>query len=406
MSDALALSIRVSGTLAGLLLLYAAFFLYPDERRAVQSTLEDWWVRLDDLRKDSLAREPILIQAVAGTARRGFEWLFGEPLSKRFFAVSGLLSMLSFTLAMSLFGDYGWAVPSGLLIFALFTLYVVFHWGSVMDRTMRELHERESSFDKPSLDLYLYGHPHFIRDRRPDSRSAPGSPGAASSPNAGFGDLEDLRIRYGLPFRRPPGSFHAEERPWWDGALQEAFPYVLAFLVSTSSTGLVFAGARERGVDGSVFFLAILTAFASDGTSILVTMWLLDKLEKAKTGIAAAGWLVLDALVVAAMLLIPVGLFWLAGDALGAWSNYLVFVASANLSTAAPSVVLVLVAVALVTHRALWPLLLRPFYNIVHAERMKSSKLQGTVGIALLASAWPQVFEPFRPLVRTLLDFF
>ena len=107
---------RILGTATGLLFLYGACFLYPDERKLFQSRAEDWWIELDELRSRAVKGEPAFICWIATTAHKGFYWLFGEPLSSKFFIVSGLLSMTSFAFTMMTFGGYSWAVPTGLLI--------------------------------------------------------------------------------------------------------------------------------------------------------------------------------------------------------------------------------------------------------------------------------------------------
>lgn len=375
-------SARAAGTSVGALLLYAAFFLYPDERRELHSVLESWWIRLDDARLHAIERQPVLIQRLAETTRRGFEWLFGAPFSVRFFVVSALLSMISFSLALTAVGDYGWAIPSGLLVFAVTTAWVVAQFGS--DGAFREKLAREQlKYDEP------------LSIAPSDAFRGLTSPRLARAERL----VHDLGLNFPPPHQPP-----APENPaWLDEVTTQVPTYILALLVS-SSTGLVLSGAIERGVGTGTFLFAILTAFTCDAISILVTMRMLDHLTHTRTTVRAAGWLLLDAAVAAAMFLIPFALFryLFAGDAL--IGSFLVFVASANISTAIPSVVYVLLAAGLVLHRLLWPLLLRPFYNVVHAERMRHPKTLGSIGLALLVASWPEILTPFEPLVETLLD--
>lgn len=173
--------------------------------------------------------------------------------------------------------------------------------------------------------------------------------------------------------------------------------------LATSSTGLVLAGAIEHGVGTMTFLLAILTAFFCDAASIWVTMDMLDRLRRTRTALAAAGWLLLDAAVAAAMLLIPLALYLFVVARQSGIGTFLVFLASANVSTALPSLAYLLIALGLLLHRLLWPLLLRPFYNLVHAERIRHPKAIGALGLALLLACWPEVFTPLRPLVEEVL---
>src|SRR5690606_32827192 len=81
---------RAPGTVAGVLLPYAAFFVYPGERRRVHSTLESWWWRLDQTRGGVAAT---FLHGVARSARAGLLWAFGPVRETRFFLVTCLLSL-------------------------------------------------------------------------------------------------------------------------------------------------------------------------------------------------------------------------------------------------------------------------------------------------------------------------
>ncbi|HEX6070103.1 MAG TPA: hypothetical protein VFZ18_09765 [Longimicrobiaceae bacterium] len=375
---------RIVGTPAALLLLYAAFFLYPGGRKQLQSTLEEWWIRLDDARMRALDRQPVLIQRLAETSRSGFAWLFGEPLSKRFFVISGLLSMASFALAMSTVGDYGWAVPSGLLIAGLTTVWAVTQFGAVSDRMDKEWRRRvdeSMAFDRP-----------FPRPRQAATDST-----LASRPFSAASVLGDYVTALPPPSYQPPARTAVDD-------LMEQMPSYLLMVLATTSTGLVLSGARDHGVGTATFLLAFMTAFACDIASILITMALLERLVRARTTIHAAGWLLLDATAAAAMLLIPLSLVLLVVHPEGAVGTYLVFLAAANISTALPSAVYLLIALGLVLHRLLWPLVLRPFYNVVHAERLSHPKTLASLGLALLLLCWPEVLAPFEPIVEAAAE--
>ena len=381
---------RGLGTITGLLLLYAAFFLYPGERQQLQSLLEVWWIRLDDTRRRALDRQPILIQAMADTSRAAFDWLFGEPLGKRFFIVSGLLSMTSFTLAMSTLGDYGWAVPSGLVVFGLTTVWAVVQFGRPTDalnvRLQQELSEYRDSLWRLRND---------IEHNRPLDQQFGVSREVIAATH--------IATEHGLMLTRaqpPPASLHKQ----WSEELVELLPMVGFVTVATSSTGLVLSGAIEHGVGTMTFLLAILTAFLCDAASIWVTMEMLDRLRRTRTAASAAGWLLLDAAVAAAMLLIPLTLYLYFVPRDGPFGTFLVFLASANLSTALPSLAYLLIALGLVLHRLLWPFLLRPFYNLVHAERIRHPKAVGALGLTLLLASWPELFTPLRPIVDEFLE--
>lgn len=385
---------RGLATVASLLLLYAAFFLYPTERNLLQSKLEAWWIQLDDARARADRRRPVLVQRLAATVQRGFDWLFGEPLSMRFFVVSGLLSMVSFSLALSSVGDYGWAVPSGLVVFAVATV-IAANMGHSMDRSTAEL--RRALDEQTARRLAL------LDDSPPAAppRFASGLGSPDLSPSGSYLNLllQEYERHPAIPARSPM-------REAWDETLSAWPTYLTIALLSTSSTGLVLSGAQERGVGTAVFVLAAITAFVCDAASILITMGVLDRLTRATSGVRAAGWLLLDAAIAGAMLAAPLALFWWVADPAGLVGTYLLFVASANVSTAAPSAVYVLAALALAAHRLLWPLVLRPFYNLVHAEQVRQPKVLAALGAAALVAAWPGVLQPLSPLAEKLLDLF
>ena len=83
---------------AGLLLLYAAFFLYEEEQQRVQSAIEDLWIRIDE-QGATPDRAGAFFQAVAGIAVRVIDRIFGpSSLSLQSFAVSTNLIFISYTL--------------------------------------------------------------------------------------------------------------------------------------------------------------------------------------------------------------------------------------------------------------------------------------------------------------------
>lgn len=382
--DALALGgLRGLAGVAGVLLLYAALFLYPDERRELlQNRLEDWWVRLDDLRESALAGQLVLVREMAHTAHCAFQWLLGEPLSTRFCALTGLLSMASFCLAMSLFGDYGWAVPTGMLFFALGTGFFIVYVGRSTDQLnqawRRERERRLSSL----LEL---------QERLNKGPAAPHSRASRL--------LSDMELP-APDYDSFPSDYTRQAEPsLWERTLNEA-PLIFLVLVLASSTGLVLSGAQEQGVGAGPFFFAMLAAFVSDFASVLVTMSVLEKLSEVRSAVAAGAWLLLDAIAAGAMLLAPLGLFWWMEDKVSPVATFLVFVASANVSTALPSAVYALAAAVLLAHRLFWPLLLRPFYNLVHAERLARPRLLATAGVVCLVAAWPRMLEPLRPIAE------
>lgn len=381
--------LRVAASIAGVLLIYAAVFTYPEERRGLHSKLEDWWLQLHDMSDAALRRHVAFIRKTAATAKAGFDWLFGEPLSTRFFYVSGFLSMGSFVIGMLSFGDYGWAVPTGLALFSVGIVAFAFVMGGQQDRLRKQLED---------TILEKYGSDPF---------QLPAKPGALFS-------KENVTIGYRAPdwpeLQNSLASFspYEKKKTWWEellspeGSSRFLMPVLLAS-IAFSSTGLVFSEAKERGVDEGVFFLSLFTAFVCDAVCVLITVYFLEKISEANSAMTAAAYFLIDAIVAGAMLAVPWMLFiWVAAQDT-TLAHYLVFVAAANLSTLVPSVVFLLVAVTALAHRLFWPVLLRPFYNLIHAEKIMKPKTLGLAGLACF-TVWLDVPEGYRAVFKEFLN--
>lgn len=381
--------LRIAASIVGVLLIYAAAFTYPEERRGLHSKLEDWWLQLHEASDQALERHMAFIRKTAATAKAGFDWLFGEPLSTRFFYVSGFLSMGTFVVGMLSFGDYGWAVPTGLALFSIGIVVFAFMMGGPQDRLRKEL---EDSILKKYID---------------DPFPLPENRGQIFS-------KQNITIGYRAPdwpeLQKSLSSFepYEKKKAWWeellspDGSSKFLMPALLASL-AFSSTGLVFSDAKERGVDEGVFFLSLFTAFVCDAVCVLITVYFLEKISEARSAIAAAAYFLVDALVAGAMLAVPWMLFVWVAQQETTLAHYLVFVTAANLSTLVPSVIFLLVAVTALAHRLFWPFLLRPFYNLIHAEKIMKPKTLGLAGLACF-SVWLDVPEGYRDVFKEFLN--
>lgn len=383
--------LRIAASIAGVLLIYAAAFTYPEERRGLHSKLEDWWLHLHDMSDAALRRHVAFIRKTASTAKAGFDWLFGEALSTRFFYVSGFLSMGSFVIGMLSFGDYGWAVPTGLALFTVGIVAFAFIMGGPQDRLRKQL---EDSILEKYGDDPLY----------PSGKRGP------------LFSKQNITIGYRAPdwpdLQRSLASLasYEKKKAWWEellspeGSSRFLMPVLLAS-IAFSSTGLVFSEAKERGVDEGVFFLSLFTAFVCDAVCVLITVYFLEKISTAKSAVVAAAYFLIDALVAGAMLIIPWILFARVVEPDTTLAHYLIFVAAANLSTLVPSVVFLLVALTALAHRLFWPVLLRPFYNLIHAEKIMKPKTLGLAGLACF-TVWLDIPESYQAFFKNLMNQF
>lgn len=96
MADLLINALRVVIVIIGVLLIYAAIFLYENEQRKVQNILEDWWLKIDERQRPLLSRHTNFMRNVAYHAASGFDRMFGHKLfSKQSIAVSASYSFAS-----------------------------------------------------------------------------------------------------------------------------------------------------------------------------------------------------------------------------------------------------------------------------------------------------------------------
>ncbi len=84
------------------MLIAAAVFLYEGEENRVQSVLEDWWVRIDDLGRTAVQRHLALSVAAAKLTERTLNWFLG-PKSFSWLAASRTLFSSAALLSFQLF---------------------------------------------------------------------------------------------------------------------------------------------------------------------------------------------------------------------------------------------------------------------------------------------------------------
>lgn len=388
--------LRIAASIVGVLLIYAAVFTYPEERKGLHNRLEDWWLQLYDASDKALKQHVAFIQKTAITSKAGFDRLFGPPLSTRFFIVSGFLSTGTFVMGMISVDDYGWAVPTGLAFFSVGILAFALMIGREQDKLTAELEKtRLENLDKYA-DLLSQGPVRDSRERLFAER----------------GPSLDRSLDY---WKNLDGSFNnsplkENKRSWWEDPFSSEnlpniiIPAVLAVL-AFSSAGFVFADAQEKGVGEGIFLLSLLIAFICDAVCVLVTIYFLEKISSATSAVVGAGFFLIDALLAGAMLAIPWMLFIWVAEPDTTLAHLSIFIAAANLSNIVPSIVFLLVAITAVAHRLFWPFILRPFYNLIHAEKITKPKTLGVAGFACF-SVWLDVPESYRSSFEEFLKLF
>jgi len=93
----LQLAFRLALAVAGAFCLLTACLAYPGEEGKMQSVLEDLWAKIDDRQKGALSAHTVFMQQVAKATSRGFDAVFGHALlSRRCLGVSVAYSIASF----------------------------------------------------------------------------------------------------------------------------------------------------------------------------------------------------------------------------------------------------------------------------------------------------------------------
>jgi hypothetical protein len=114
--------------LLGLFCVLSAIVLYPDEEGKIQSTLEEFWVRVDDYLRLSLSRHTVFFQQVAKLESSWLDRLFGQRLfSVHSVAASACLSVASIFIVFLIFASFESKEPSLFVILGLMlSLAIVF----------------------------------------------------------------------------------------------------------------------------------------------------------------------------------------------------------------------------------------------------------------------------------------
>jgi hypothetical protein len=75
-----AVTLSVVAAAIGLLLLYLAYFLYEPEEKAIQATLEEWWLIIEVTGADTFSKHQQFVHAASVKARAVLDFVFGPRL--------------------------------------------------------------------------------------------------------------------------------------------------------------------------------------------------------------------------------------------------------------------------------------------------------------------------------------
>jgi hypothetical protein len=57
---------------------YVAWLTYEDDDRRIQSTLEDWWIQIDDLRSTAVSATLAFVKVVAEKSDASLSWILRQ----------------------------------------------------------------------------------------------------------------------------------------------------------------------------------------------------------------------------------------------------------------------------------------------------------------------------------------
>lgn len=118
-------AVRAIAGILGLAILYVAWFVYEDEEKLLQSTIENWWVRFDDLRSVIVSRQTAFVIVVAERTNDVLSRVFGQALITRdsvasatTFATAGYATTIAVAGYIGVKPDF--SVTSGVIAFGAF----------------------------------------------------------------------------------------------------------------------------------------------------------------------------------------------------------------------------------------------------------------------------------------------
>lgn len=333
--------VKAFGTGLGVVCLYMAVFLYRDERDRIQNHLEDWWQKIRNKQATALSRHVALMQTVGDLTTRLYDRTFGESsFSVRAIVVSVCFSMVSllFTLDALYIRANGLPTLSDKADMPIFGSLIIFLILSVVSVKKPELAKRKLwlgfVFILALLQLmWLLGEEEFDPHRSPITFIA-------------------LLILYS------------------SGILVLSFACDILFI---GAGRWVVRRAAAMNNFWKISCVIVLNLSIAIGLCIYPLMWGSDRVvEEVNAQVVMYS--------LAIMFSDPPphpGPHILLGQC--------VIIASAsNAIDGLLASVFVVLAILMVVHRIIWPILARPVYALADLGMIQQRKLLGCVGLALL----------------------
>jgi hypothetical protein len=314
---------RPTEVLLGVFCVLSAIVLYPGEEGKIQSKFEDFWIRVDDYQKLALSRHAAFMTQVAKLESRLLDGVFGHKLiSRRAITFSVLISIASLLTTWS----FTETDSSGAITFELHDFVGFVFGGSVV------------------LAIYLV-----------------------------VGSI----LFYGARF-----VWNNQSKGFVGGLLILSIVTLYIFI---QSVGFAESqGIRISGFSLFEFAAVALAGFTCDVLFIVTTRRLIRWAGEMTNSFKVCSVVILN-LLLAAVLICPLPLFHsYSENELGV--AFLFSVGVTNLWDSSLALFFVFLALCLLLHRVVWPLLTRTLFRMTDIGTKGRRAILTTVGLALLAA--------------------
>ncbi len=330
----------------GAILIYSALFLYKEEEGGLENRIEQWWQKIRDLHAHAISRETAFLKVVSRITSKGFDKLFGQ----RLFGPKAVAASMCYSQA------------------AIFLVITIMYLSAGKYSPQKEIPRTAG------LCLFFL----FI------------------------GSLSPFIHR------------QSQKLLWLSTVLIATFVWPFLF------RGVVGAFLLGRWTQISTLTAVILIfAVACDFLFICLTRVMLARAAQSNSFIKIATLAIGNACLAVVLFIVPhVGASWfdeiryhsshsssLNGDFLGEAAGVLSLVSLSNSLDALVSLSWFFIAIMMLLHRFVWPLIERPVYALFrHRVFSEQKKLVFFSGVALVGLAIPRVGQALENVVKAVHD--
>jgi hypothetical protein len=338
----------------GAILIYSALFLYKEEEGGLENRIEQWWQKIRDLHAHAISRETAFLKVVADITSKGFAKLFGE----RLFGPKAVAASVCYSQA-------------AICLVATITLSLYSGYSELPTRQAVELY---FTFGTPCL-FFLF-----------------------------LGSL---------------GAFVNRQRQkqfWLSSVLiATAIWPPICFIVYHRVLSLEVSALSEWSMNGyGIQIATLLVATGCDFLFIVLTRVMLARAAASNSFIEIAALAIGNACLAALLFIAPLVISLRAPPPDPSYSRFqrvilnganfvIQLVGASNFLDALVSLTWFILAIMMLLHRLLWPLIERPVYALFRYRVFsEQKKLTFFSGVALVGLAVPRVGHALENLVKAI----